>query len=130
MDGRDQCFGFLYGERINNGAIFLANPNALESQRWVVFLRVVPVAEFECAPKDADRAVVGFLAPRCIISNSDEGRISDVEESLGTDPRTLESVKTLRYDASVMLARSCLVTREPQWARKASKTWAQVFGEP
>ncbi|HZT02209.1 MAG TPA: hypothetical protein VFA39_08110 [Steroidobacteraceae bacterium] len=93
MDGCDQRFGFLYGERIDDGAILLANPNALESQGRVEFLRVVTVAEFECAPKDADRAVVGFLAPGCIIGNPDESRVSDIEKSLGADPRTPESVQ-------------------------------------
>ena len=71
----------------------MINPNALESQGRVVFLRVVPIAEFDCAPKDADRVVVGFLAPGGIIGNFDKSRVSDIEESLGTDPRTPESVQ-------------------------------------
>jgi hypothetical protein len=58
-----------------------------------VFLGVIAVAEFECTPKDADRVVIGFLTPRHIVGDFDEGRVPDIEESLGADPRTPESVE-------------------------------------
>lgn len=63
VDGSDQRLGLLNPEGIDDGAFFLLDTRALETQGRVVLLGVIAIAELEGTSQYADRIVVSFLAP-------------------------------------------------------------------
>jgi hypothetical protein len=88
MKPRDQRFGVLNGEGVDNRPVFLGNSQAFQSRRRIVFLWMIFVAVVEGAANDADRVVVGLLRPLIAIGYFGQFRISDLIEDPLPDLRS------------------------------------------
>src|SRR6266404_3320065 len=122
MKPRDQRFGLLNGEGVDDRPVLLGNSQAFQPRRRIVFVRMILVAVVEGTANNADRVVVGLLRPLIAIGNFGQFRVSNLIEYSRSNLGSPYLREEFAVPEPVTNAKSFLATRESHSARNSSKT--------